>query len=181
VLAADPDGTLPNARTEGEQVAELLHTTSKTGVAATRDALVAAANDGVLHIAAHSADDGAAIRLADGKVSALEISALRLGPSLTVLSACDVVGSEDSEIAGSLAAGFLAGGSQHVVATVHSVSDAGALEVITRFYRAGGVADPARALAAAQSELAKTPDNTDWPFFTVFGPDVCLEGAPEHR
>lgn len=178
---ADPRRKLPGARIEGERVAELLHTTSKTGVAATRAALFAAANDAVLHIAAHSKLGGAAIPLADGEVSALEISAHRLAPSLTVLSVCSAATSKDAELAGSLAAGFLAAGSQHVVATLGSVSDPGALEVSTRFYAEGGVADPARALAAVQSALANKPDNTDWPFFTVFGPDVCLEGAPEHR
>jgi hypothetical protein len=180
VLAA-PGDTLPNAQREAEQVAALLHTTSKIGAAATKAALFAAASDGVLHVAAHGTIgmDGAALVLADGEVSALEISAHQRAPSLAVLSACDAATSEDPELAGSLAAGFLGAGSQHVVATLRPVSDAGALEITTRFYRAGGVADPARALAAVQSALAKTP-NIDWPYFTVFGPDACLEDAPDH-
>jgi hypothetical protein len=180
VLAA-PGDTLPNAQREAEQVAELLHTTSKIGAAATKAALFAATSDGVLHVAAHGTIgmDGAALVLGDGEVSALEISARRLAPSLAVLSACDAATSEDPELAGSLAAGFLGAGSQHVVATLRPVSDAGALEISTRFYRAGGVADPARALAAVQSALAKSP-NIDWPYFTVFGPDACLEDAPDH-
>lgn len=174
-----PDAKIPKARTEAEQVAGLLHTTSKTGAAATKDALLAARNDAVLHVAAHGmvGMDGAALVLADGEVSALEISARQLAPSLAVLTACDGATSDDSELAGSLAAGFLGAGSQHVVATLRPISDAGALEISTKFYSAGGVADPARALATVQSVLAKT-GNTDWPNIAVFGPDVCPEDGP---
>lgn len=180
VLAA-PGDKLPNAQREAEQVAALLHTTSKVGAAATKAALFAAARDGVLHVAAHGTIgmDGAALVLGDGEVSALEISAHQRAPSLAVLSACDAATSDDLELAGSLAAGFLGAGAQHVVATLRPVSDAGALEITTRFYLANGVADPARALATAQAALVPTP-NTDWPYFTVFGPDVCLGDAPDH-
>jgi tetratricopeptide (TPR) repeat protein len=178
VLAA-PDTTLPNASAEAAQVAGLLHTTSKTGAAATRAALFAAADDAVLHVAAHGTMG--ALVLADGEVSALEIPVRRLAPSLAVLMACDAATSNEFEfeLAGSLAAGFLGAGSQHVVATLGSISDTGALEISTGFYRHGGVADPARALAAVQSALAKT-NNTDWPNVAVFGSDVCPEGAPDH-
>jgi tetratricopeptide (TPR) repeat protein len=181
VLAA-PDAKIPKALTEAEQVAELLHTTSQTGAAATKDALFAAANDAVLHVAAHGTMgmDGAALVLADGEVSALEIPVRRLAPSLAVLTACDAATSDDPELAGSLAAGFLGAGSQHVVATLRPISDSGALEISTGFYRAGGVADPARALAEVQSASAKT-NNADWPNVVLFGPDVCTEDAPEHR
>ena len=178
-VLADPGGDLPSARTEAEQVAGLLHTTSKAGSAATKAALFAAADDAVLHVAAHGMfrTDGAAIVLADGDVSALEISARGRAPSLTVLSACDAATSDDSELAGSLAAAFLAAGSTHVVATTGKISDVGAPDISTWFYRAGGVADPARALAAVQSALAKTA-NEDWPHFTAFGPDVCTDAPP---
>jgi tetratricopeptide (TPR) repeat protein len=183
-VLADPDGKSPSMRTEAEEVAGLLHTTSETGAAATKDALSAAANDAVLHVAAHGTIgmDGAAIVLADGEMSALEISYRQLAPSLAVLSACAAASSDDFdfELAGSLAAGFLGAGSQHVVATLRSITDNGAPEITTRFYLAGGVADPARALAAVQSALAKT-DNVDWPYFAVFGPDVCPEGAPDRQ
>jgi tetratricopeptide (TPR) repeat protein len=181
-VLGNPGGNLSNAQSEAVQVAGLLHTTSVTGAGATKAALFGAANDAVLHIAAHArfGIGGATIPLADGEVSALEISARRLAPSLAVLSVCDAATSEDSELAGSLAAGFLAAGSQHVVATLQSVSDAGALAVSTGFYSAGGVSDPARALQAAQAALVGTP-NTDWPYFTVFGPDVCPERAALDR
>jgi tetratricopeptide (TPR) repeat protein len=182
-VLAPPDAKLPNAAREAEQVAALLHTTSKIGAAATKAALFAAADDRVLHVAAHSTIgmDGASLVLADGDVSALEILARPRAPSLAVLSACNTATSNDLdlELAGSLAAGFLGAGSQHVVATLQSVSDAGALEISTRFYSANGVADPARALATVQAELVQTP-NIDWPYFAVFGPDVCLGDGPDH-
>jgi hypothetical protein len=188
---ANPAVDLPQVVTEGKEVAELLHTTSVTGGAATRAALLGAGHDAVLHIAGHTMNgmDGAAIAVSGGEVSALEIALLPQAPSLVVLSACDTATSGDStpnespsdDIARSLAAAFLAAGSQHVVATVRRVSDAGAFEISMRFYRAGGVADPARALAKVQSDLAKT-GNVDWPYFTVFGAAVCSEDAPiTHR
>jgi tetratricopeptide (TPR) repeat protein len=176
-----PGPRIPDALAEAEQVAGLLRTTSKIGPAATKEALFAAKNDSVLHIAAHGTMgmDGASLELVDGEVPALAIWAHRVAPSLAVLSACDAVTANDSELAGSLAAGFLGAGSQHVVATLRSISDSGALEISTRFYGEGGVADPARALAIVQSALANT-SNTDWPNVAVFGPDVCTEDIPGH-
>jgi CHAT domain-containing protein len=57
------------------------------------------------------------------------------------------------------------------------VSDAGAGEVTSGFYRNGGVTDPARALAKTQKELAQTK-NTDWPNFVLFGHDICRKELP---
>jgi hypothetical protein len=181
-VLATLDGKLTHTQKEAEQVAAMLHTTAEIGAAATKSALLSAAHDAVLHVATHGkiGIDGAALELADGEVSALEISARRIAPSLAVLSACDAAVSDDPELAGSLVAGFLGAGSQHVVATLSGISDAGAPEITTRFYPAGGLADPLRALAAVQSELAKT-ENVDWPRFVVFGSDVCPEDASEPR
>ena len=181
VLGVSAQG-IPRAAEEAQQVAELLHATSQTGAAATRSALFAAAGDAVLHVAAHSQPgiDGAALALHDGEASGLEIRSKRIAPSLAVLTACGSATAADPELAGSLAAGFLAAGSQHVVATLGAISDAGGLEIATRFYRAGGVADPPRALAAVQAELAQTVD-TDWPQFVVFGPEVCADTSLDYR
>jgi CHAT domain-containing protein len=173
VLAVSTPG-LSNTVLEGQLVARILHTTSATGPAATRSVLFAARNDAVLHLAAHGGVQGdhGSIQLADGDVSGLEILGRRVAPSLAVLSVCDASSSNAPELAGSLAAGFLGAGSQHVVATLRQVSDAGALQIAERFYDANGIADPAHALAAAQSDLVATT-NTDWPYFVVFGPAVC--------
>lgn len=183
-VLADPAGNLPNTRTEAEQVGPLLHATSVIGNGATRAVLLSAAHDAVLHVATHGevGNDGAALLLADGEMPALEISARRVAPSLAVLSACDTALSShhDVELAGSLVAGFLGAGSQQVVATLGGIRDEGAPEIMAQFYRAGGVADPARALAIVQSALAKT-NNVDWPYFAVFGPDVCSEEVSDPR
>jgi tetratricopeptide (TPR) repeat protein len=180
-VLGDPDGTLGKARLEAEHVAEFLGTTSKTGPAATPAALWAARGDAVLHVAAHNTpiDDEAALRLWGGEVTALEIAAGAGGPALVVLSSCSAatVSTDNLELIGSLAAGFLAAGSRHVVGTLRSISDRSTPDLFMDFYRAGGVSDPVRALRAAQ--LAST-DNIEWPLFTVFGPDVCLPGAPAH-
>jgi tetratricopeptide (TPR) repeat protein len=182
-VLGDPFDKLPDARIEAAEVATLLHTTSKTGSAAIKAALFAAANGAVLHVATRSGrgSDGPALELFDGNASALEISASRLAPSLVVLSSCDAAtaNKNDDELASSLVAGFLAAGSLHVVATLMSVDDSGAREITTRFYGAGGVADPVRALQTAQRELLET-GNVDWPQYTVFGPDVCLQAALDH-
>jgi hypothetical protein len=184
-VLGDPSGKHPAMQKEAEQVASLLDASAAVGGAATRGALRAAAHDAVLHVASHGhiGGDRAVLELADGDISALEISALQVAPSLAVLSACDAAvpaDEHDFELADTLVAGFLGAGSQHVVATLSGVSDAGAPEVSTRFYRAGGRDNPVRALAAAQSELAKT-DNVAWPSFAVFGPDVCPEDVSGSR
>ncbi|HEX2691637.1 MAG TPA: LUD domain-containing protein [Kofleriaceae bacterium] len=97
-MLAVSDDKLPDAREEAEQVAGLLlsttgrlQITSETGAATTKNALLAAKNDAVLHVAAHGTlgMDGAALELADRQVPALEISALQVAPALAVLSACD--------------------------------------------------------------------------------------------
>jgi hypothetical protein len=183
-VLANLGGKLSKTQEEAERVAALLHASSEIGDRATKAALRSAAYDSVLHIATHAKieNDGAALAMADGWMSALEISASRIAPSLAVLSACSTALSDglDFELAGSMTAGFLGAGSQHVVATLGDIADDGAPAITTRFYQAGGVADPARALAVVQSELAKT-SNVDWPYFAVFGPDVCPEDAPGQR
>jgi CHAT domain-containing protein len=130
----------------------------------------------VLHVAAHGIPgiNGAALVLADGELSAPEITAHHIAPSLAVLTACDAAASEDPELAGSLAAGFLAAGSHHVVATLRPISDTGGRDIGTQFYLAGGVADPPRALAEVQAALVNT-GNTDWPNVVVFGLQICAD------
>jgi tetratricopeptide (TPR) repeat protein len=173
-VLADPEDNLPSARREALIISSLLGTTSAVGSQATSQALFGAAGQDVLHVAAHADIElaGGVLRLHDEKVSALEIAARRLGPSLVVLSACSSGRSNGAELAGALSTAFLAGGSTQVVGTLAQVSDAGALEVTTRFYRDGGVRDPVRVLARIQAELVDTA-NKDWPSFAVFGRDLC--------
>lgn len=174
-VLADAAGDLPDARRESNEVASLFQTTPFVGPAATSTALFAAKSDPLLHIAVHAEIDagGGVLKLHDRAVSAAEISANKLGPSLVVLSACSTARSSDPEMAGSLSTGFLAGGASQVIATLRPVSDAGALELTRRFYSAHGANDPVRALAAIQASLAHS-DNQEWPNFVVFGKEVCL-------
>jgi CHAT domain-containing protein len=173
-VLADATGDLPAARSESEAVAALFKTSARVGPAATSTALFAATSDPVLHVAVHGDFDtgGGILRLYDRSVSALEISAARLGPPLVVLSGCNTARSDDPEVAGSLSTAFLASGSSRVVATLRPVSDAGAHQITGRFYREGGLADPVRTLARIQADLAEG-DNTDWPHFAVFGSEAC--------
>jgi hypothetical protein len=175
VVLADADAVqhLPEARREASAVAAHLGVTAKLGPEATSTALFAAPADALLHVATHGdVDGGEVLRLHDREVTALEISARAHAPARVVMSVCHSAAALDPEAAGSLAAAFLAAGSRQVVAAVRTVTDAGAAEVIGRFYRAGGATDPVRALARAQAELAETA-NPDWSRFAVFGHDVC--------
>lgn len=177
-VLADPDGSLPSARTESAEIAPLLATTPLVGAAATSKALFAAKPHAVLHVAAHANFNtyGGVLRLHDRPVPALDIAAQRLGPPLVVLSACSTASSGDPELAGSLSTAFLASGSSHVIATLRPVTDQGSVEVMRRFYKGGGIADPVRTLARVQAELAERNDNKDWPNFAVFGSDACAHG-----
>ena len=176
MVLADAAGDLPDARRESSKVASQFGTTPLVGAAATSTALFSAKSDPVLHIAVHADVDagGGILKLHDREVSAAEISASKLGPNLVVLSACSTARARDPEMAGALSMAFLAGGSEHVIATLRRVSDAGALELTSRFYSergADGPEGPVRVLAKIQAALAKT-DNTEWPNFSVFG--VCM-------
>jgi hypothetical protein len=176
-VIADARSDLSDARREAGELSSVLGFTAAVGDAATSAALFQAAGSDVLHLAVHAAigAGGGVLELRDRGVSALEISAARLGPPLVMLSACGSASAAADELAGSLAAGFLAAGSNQVVATLRPVSDAGARRLTTRFYSAGGMTDPVRALARIQAELADTGD-TDWPRFAVFGHDTCSDG-----
>jgi len=177
VVLADVAGDLPEARRESAQVASLFGATPLVGAAATSTALFAAKPDSLLHVAVHAGVDGSGVlKLHDRAVSAPEISATKLNPALVVLSACSTAQSSDPEAAGSLSTAFLAGGSAHVIATLRPVSDAGTLEITSRFYAARGVQDPVHVLADIQAKLANS-ENKDWPNFAVFGGDVCTPSS----
>ncbi len=177
VILADARGDLPAARREATVAAANFGVRPVVGSAATRDALFAASGADILHIAVHASVgiEGGFLELYDQPVSALEIAAHGGGPQLVVLSASEAAADDGS--GPSLATAFLASGSTQVIAPLHAVTDAGASEVISAFYRSGGVADPARSLAHIQAELANTA-NTDWPNFILFGHDICRKESP---
>jgi len=178
-VLADPFDDLPRARDEATALTKLfvLNSTTSLGTGATSAALFATSPGDLLHLAIHAevgAGNGVLV-MRDRNVSALEIAARKIRAALVVLSACESARSadDDVELAGSLTTAFLASGASQVIATVRVVSDPGAAALVTRFYQAGGLTDPVRALAAAQAQLADTSD-TDWPRFAIFGHDLCL-------
>jgi len=173
-VIADVTGNLPAARLEASHVASLFGTTPRVGPQATSEALFAASNGFLLHVAVHADVDagGGFLALRDRAVSASEISASKLAVPLVVLSACNTARASDPESAGSLSAAFLAAGSRRVLATLRPIRDDRARDVTSRFYDAGGASDPVHVLASVQAELAKT-SNKEWPNFAVFGADTC--------
>jgi tetratricopeptide (TPR) repeat protein len=178
VILADAVGNLPDARVEAQELASLLDTTSSVGAEATSAALFAAGRSNLLHVAVHADIDasGGYLALHDQNVHALDISAHKLGPALVVLAACGSAMSDDPDLSGSLATAFLAGGSAQVLATLRPVSDRGARELISQFYRQGGANDPVHVLAKIQASLDDT-DNHDWPNFALFGHDLCNDSS----
>lgn len=164
VVLGDARDDLPEARREAIDVAATLGVTSLLGRAATRAALLASMQGDLLHVAIHTGVNlgGGTFDLADDSVSAVDILAERRGaPSLVVTSA-------DA----SFAPAFLASGASQVIVALRPVTDVGAHQFASEFYRRGGVEDPVRALAATQRALALT-NNSDWPNFAVFGHDTC--------
>ena len=178
-VLADAFDNLPRARHEVMVLTTQanLNSTTSLGSEATSDALFATSRDDLLHVALHGNIDAGSggLELRDRRVSALEISARKLRAALVVLAACESARAtgDDLELAGSLASGFLATGTPQVIATLRAVSDPGAAELVSRFYQAGGLSDPTRALARAQTMLDATLD-TDWPRFAIFGHELCV-------
>jgi CHAT domain-containing protein len=177
VILADARGDFPEARRKADELAAFFGVTPAIGAAATRDVLFAASHADILHIAVHGnvGIGGGSLELYDQPVSALEIAAHGHGPELVVLSTCEAAA--NGEFGPSLATAFLASGSTQVIAPLRPVTDPGASELISAFYRSGGVADPARSLAHIQAELANTA-NVDWPNFVLFGHDICRKESP---
>ncbi|TMQ03380.1 MAG: CHAT domain-containing protein [Deltaproteobacteria bacterium] len=174
MVLADPMGDLPAARRESSHVASLFATTPIVGVAATSSALFAARSDMLLHLVVHVDVDagGGTLRLHDRTISAPQICGDRLGPRLVVLSATGSANSWNPELASSLSTAFLTAGSQYVVTALKPMSDAGSLELMNRFYKAGGARDPVHALAQVQVALFRI-GNTEWQNVFVFGRNTC--------
>lgn len=178
VVIADAQGDRPATAQVATEIATRFGVAPAIGMAATSDALFAAAKDDVLHVAVHGSIElgVGTLLLHDRPVSALEIAGHGDGPALVVLSACVSGVSDDSEQATSLANAFLAAGSSQVIATLRPVTEPGARELMHQFYEGGGARDPARTLARIQASLASNSTNTDWPNFVLFGHDTCRKG-----
>ncbi|HSK05681.1 MAG TPA: CHAT domain-containing protein, partial [Kofleriaceae bacterium] len=155
---------------EAARLAVRLGARARIGGAATRAALAAAGGADLLHVSAHARldADGAALVLADGPVTPLDIGRLRPAPRRVVLASCAGAAGTDDTGNGSLAHAFLDAGAEHVVATKWTIQDTDAARLVMAFYDAGGDRDPVSALAAAQRRLAGTLGVRTWASFEVF-------------
>jgi tetratricopeptide (TPR) repeat protein len=173
VVLGDPLGNLPAASQEARSIAERLGTQARLGPAADRSTLASAAGAELLHVASHAveADEGPALRLADGELGAPALAALGPTARLVVLASCASATSRDGSGWGSLAAAFLGAGAEAVVATQWSVSDADASSVAEALYDQDVghdiVRDPTAALADAQVRLERAVPAKAWAAFTV--------------
>jgi len=184
LVLADPQGDLPTAASEGLEVAKLLGGTALIRGKALSGELERASHARVLHLAAHSGlgTRGAWLQLADRQVSASEIVTDRIGPRLVVLASCSSGVRPGRQMWGSLGAAFLAAGSHAVLASLWSIEDERARELVLRFYAEGGASDPAGALARAQRVAIRqglSPNH--WAPFVVFGSDRPLSEASQRR
>ena len=172
LVLADPRGDLPAAAAEGAEVAKFLGAIIQTARGAKASELVKASRARALHLATHTGQGprGPWLQLADRRVSAAEIVAGRIGPRLVVLASCASGVRSGRQMWGSLGASFLAAGSRAVLASLWSIEDERARELVLRFYAEGGAADPAGALARAQRvAISRGQSPTVWAPFVVFG------------
>jgi tetratricopeptide (TPR) repeat protein len=178
LVLADPRGDLPAAASEGMEMGNLLHSAVRTAGQATSGELKRAVRARVLHLAAHTGVDarGPWLQLADRDVSASEIITGRIGPRLVVLASCSSGVRPGRQLWGSLGAAFLAAGSRAVVASLWSIEDERARELVLRFYREGGAADPSGALARAQRvAIRRGQSPTFWAPFVFFGSEQSTD------
>jgi tetratricopeptide (TPR) repeat protein len=171
IVLGDPRNNLPAASQEASWVAERLGVSAVLGHNADRNAIAASRDAGLLHVAAHAIEgpSGAALRLADGDLSASDVMAMAPTARVVVLASCASAAASDEAGWGSLAAAFVVAGAESVVATQWSVNDAEAAELVEALYEDTNAMrkDPARALAAAQTRLARRATATTWAAFTV--------------
>lgn len=169
---ADSRGDLPAARAEAAEVARQLGGWERSGSTASWDELRRASGSRVLHFALHTGlgPRGPWLRLADREVAAGELVAGRIGAPLVVLASCASAARPGRPLWGSLSAAFLASGSRSVLATLGSVEDAAARELVLRFYGEGGEREPAAALARAQRvAIRQGRSPKEWAPFVLVG------------
>jgi serine/threonine protein kinase len=198
VIIGDPLGNLPGAAVERAIVAKTVGPSALvagagTSVAATRSLLWTAGDAELLHVAGpiFALGGSRALRLADGTVEPAEIVQRGVAPRIAVLTGCNGAAMDD-EVTGSLASALLEAGTEIVIATDHSVEDAAALSLMTKFYaQPDWRTDPARALARVQAAMdAKSGASTNdanvgsWAGFgalgrpPLVGPRPTGEGTP---
>lgn len=176
IVLGDPRGDLPGARREASLVAERLGVSAVFGGGANLGALAAAHGAALLHVAAHSrlGDSGPALLLAGGALDATAVASQPGAPRVVVLASCGSAVARDDGGWGSLAAAFLAAGSEAVIASAWSVDDAATLQFIDELYRHPVAADPVAALVRAQAATRATLPARAWAAFTVIAAPPAL-------
>ena len=169
VVIGDPTADLPESAGEARRIAARLEVAPYLGAAATRAAFAAASGAALLHVSGHTKQglDGAALLLADGRVTPDDIARLAPGPRRVVLASCAAGAGRDEAGTGSLANAFLDAGADHVVATRWTIEDRDAAPLVAAFYETGGARDPVGGLAAAQLRLAGRIQAQTWAAFEV--------------
>ncbi|TCK08357.1 CHAT domain-containing protein [Marinobacterium mangrovicola] len=185
-LVADPDGSLPGARTEVSRIAEqaLFAPSVLEGPEATFNNLSDAVSDArIVHLATHGKLDPAApedsyLLLADSyRLNVIDIATLNLDETdLVVLSACETgIGQPGMEYA-TLARAFALASVPTVVASYWKVDDGATAELMQRFYanlREAPESDFLSAMSSAQRALIAEgghyAEPAAWAAFTLFG------------
>jgi CHAT domain-containing protein len=182
IVIADPNGDLPYARAEAQEVAQALMGKVFIGRDATSKALFDAREASLLHVAMHASSqpEGGSLRLTDGKISGSTVIGQHIAPAVAVLATCSSTAEGDPEGWGALSEAFLAVGTRTVVATLGPVRDEDASVLMLAFYAFDGWHHPATALAAAQRSVARTSkmSPSQWGKFVVWGhsePSECPE------
>ncbi len=178
LVLADPSGDLPSAREEAATASRLTGASVRLGKLASGAALEPS-TDRLLHFATHTVVDvtGPALVLADRKLSVADILRRHLHANLVVLASCHSGSRLEATAADTLSTAFLRAGSGAVLATLRSVEDRFASDVIRAFYEQGGLDDPAGALARVQRQLARTEPPARWSIFFIAGSPEPLTHA----
>ena len=176
---------LPGARTEVAELRRLFPRAVVRAGALAREGTVKREGGryDVLHFATHASVDewsGASAALAlsasvgdDGLLESGEISALRLGGALVVLSACHTVGGEiiAGEGVRGLATAFLEAGAHSVMATAWRVNDRAIARVVSDFYvaLANGERVSSALRSARRKAMARGESAGVWGAFVLVG------------
>lgn len=186
VVLGDPNGDLPQARAEAEEIAARLAVVPLLGEAVTRGALARAGGAALLHLAAHSSSTvgGARLGLSERSLGGGEIAESQAGAGVVVLASCGGAAARDAAGWGSLAAAFLRAGSDAVIAAGRSVDDEKTRALVRALYRQRRrgqpvevARQPARALALAQVEMSASLPPEIWAVFAVLRAPPRLPAA----
>jgi len=147
------------------------------GAKATTEALLRASDVTLVHIAAHTEETplGNAIVMSDGLLDAGTLLDNHVATGAIVLLTCSSAPITNRDELAAVAAAFVASGAHTVVASRWAIDDKVARSFAHYFYDNNGVADPVRAVAAAQRLLMTTKIDgaavpvEQWSSFAVIG------------